>query len=236
MDRIQLKELTLGAEEEALPELTADAEELVDEAWGPGPPQEKLVEEFGIPITRHDIRRLKGLEWLNDEVNPRLSSSLFSCAIDDAVVLACSLSLLCASIIGGAVLVLIRHVLRVSVQVINFYMKLIGERHSKDSSLPRVHCHNTFFYEKLTDNGFDKVKRWTRRVCTGSDRHCFIVCLSAAQHPVLQAQKQLTHTIPTVCRLTSSRWTTCLCLCTWARTGAWPWWTSPTRPSSTTTP
>lgn len=98
-----------------LPPLDTDAEEMVEYAWGPGPPSELLVEKFGIPMTRGGLRRLQGLEWLNDEI-------------------------------------------------INFYMKMINERCAGDASLPRVFAHQSFFYTKLTEESYDKVKRWTRKV------------------------------------------------------------------------
>ncbi|KAJ1921196.1 SUMO1 sentrin specific peptidase 1 [Mycoemilia scoparia] len=50
-------------------------------------------------------------------------------------------------------------------EVINFYMQLIVER-SKDSSkeLPSIHAFNTFFYTKLSKEGYSRVRRWTRKV------------------------------------------------------------------------
>jgi len=64
-------------EEEALkkkenknfPELSEEAYEDIEEAIGPGRDDEVLIEEFNIPIKRHDIRTLINGEWLNDEVN-----------------------------------------------------------------------------------------------------------------------------------------------------------------------
>ncbi|XP_044268035.1 sentrin-specific protease 1-like [Tribolium madens] len=47
--------------------------------------------------------------------------------------------------------------------VINFYMNLIMER-GTDSKWPRTYATNTFFYQKLSRNGPDSLKRWTRRV------------------------------------------------------------------------
>lgn len=54
-------------------------------------------------------------------------------------------------------------------QVINFYMKLLIGRSKDDPKLPRVWAQNTFFYKKLSEEGYDKVKRWTRKVCRA---HC----------------------------------------------------------------
>lgn len=55
-------------EESKLPQLTSDMEKLIDEALIPKPPNEVLVEAFGLPIKRHDMQTLAGLNWLNDEV------------------------------------------------------------------------------------------------------------------------------------------------------------------------
>ena len=48
-------------------------------------------------------------------------------------------------------------------------MNFIQDRSTKTESLPKVHCFNTFFFQKLTtspskNGGYDSVKRWTRRV------------------------------------------------------------------------
>ncbi|KAJ2747298.1 SUMO1 sentrin specific peptidase 1 [Coemansia sp. BCRC 34301] len=49
-------------------------------------------------------------------------------------------------------------------EVINFYMQLIMSRSEKNCKLPRVHAFNTFFYSTLRDQGYVRVKRWTRRI------------------------------------------------------------------------
>ncbi|KAJ2897200.1 SUMO1 sentrin specific peptidase 1 [Coemansia aciculifera] len=49
-------------------------------------------------------------------------------------------------------------------EVINFYMQLIMSRSEKTPGLPRVHAFNTFFYSTLRDQGYVRVKRWTRRI------------------------------------------------------------------------
>ncbi|XP_015610421.1 sentrin-specific protease 1 isoform X2 [Cephus cinctus] len=55
-------------EEPPLPELTSSMLEVVKNALLPRPPNEVLVEGFGLRITRKDIHTLSGLNWLNDEV------------------------------------------------------------------------------------------------------------------------------------------------------------------------
>ncbi|XP_063607568.1 sentrin-specific protease 1-like isoform X2 [Penaeus indicus] len=55
-------------EEEELVPLTAEMEEVIDDALRGRPPGEVLVEKFSIQITRKDIATLCGLNWLNDEV------------------------------------------------------------------------------------------------------------------------------------------------------------------------
>ncbi|RUP45318.1 hypothetical protein BC936DRAFT_148315 [Jimgerdemannia flammicorona] len=50
-------------------------------------------------------------------------------------------------------------------EVINYYMILINERSkSQEGKYPKVHCFNTFFYSNLRDYGFQKVKRWTKKI------------------------------------------------------------------------
>ncbi|KAJ2726071.1 SUMO1 sentrin specific peptidase 1 [Coemansia sp. Benny D115] len=48
-------------------------------------------------------------------------------------------------------------------EVINFYMQLIIAR-SSDEGMPSVHAFNTFFFSTLRDNGYQRVRKWTRRV------------------------------------------------------------------------
>lgn len=48
-------------------------------------------------------------------------------------------------------------------EVINFYMELICERSRNDDNLPIVHAMNTFFLKVLLDEGYSKVRRWTRK-------------------------------------------------------------------------
>ncbi|KAI7885845.1 cysteine proteinase [Lichtheimia hyalospora FSU 10163] len=50
-------------------------------------------------------------------------------------------------------------------EIINFYMDLIMDRASQaGSSLPSVHCFSTFFCSTLRGHGYQKVRRWTKRV------------------------------------------------------------------------
>lgn len=55
-------------EEDALPTLTPAMLQEIKNALVPNPPNECLVESFGLRITRKDIHTLYGLNWLNDEV------------------------------------------------------------------------------------------------------------------------------------------------------------------------
>ena len=52
-------------------------------------------------------------------------------------------------------------------EVINFYGNMIMERNNKDlNKYPKVHVFSTHFYSTLRDNGdngFNKVKRWTKK-------------------------------------------------------------------------
>jgi len=55
-------------ENKNFPDLSNEALYSIEEAIGPGNEQEVLIEEFNIPIKRHDIRTLINGKWLNDEV------------------------------------------------------------------------------------------------------------------------------------------------------------------------
>lgn len=55
-------------EEVPLPELTPEMQDVIDAALIPRPPNEVLVEAFGLSIKRHDMQTLADLNWLNDEV------------------------------------------------------------------------------------------------------------------------------------------------------------------------
>uniref|UniRef100_A0A4W3H6H0 Ubiquitin-like protease family profile domain-containing protein n=1 Tax=Callorhinchus milii TaxID=7868 RepID=A0A4W3H6H0_CALMI len=48
-------------------------------------------------------------------------------------------------------------------EVINFYMNLLVVR-SKTKGLPSVHTFNTFFFPKVKSDGYQAVKRWTKKV------------------------------------------------------------------------
>lgn len=50
-------------------------------------------------------------------------------------------------------------------EVINFYTNLIAERGNGSSpKQPKVHSMNTFFYPKLISQGYNTLRRWTKRV------------------------------------------------------------------------
>lgn len=50
-------------------------------------------------------------------------------------------------------------------EVINFYTNLIAERgNGSDPKMPRVHSMNTFFYPKLVSQGYNTLRRWTKKV------------------------------------------------------------------------
>lgn len=74
-----------------------------------------LVEEFKLRITRGDLHKLEGLNWLNDSI-------------------------------------------------INFYFAMLVDRSEKNENLPKVYSFSTFFYERLRNEGFKGVQRWTKRV------------------------------------------------------------------------
>ncbi|KAI8877101.1 cysteine proteinase [Backusella circina FSU 941] len=49
-------------------------------------------------------------------------------------------------------------------EIINFYMVLLGDRAESNQALPRIHCFNTFFCSTLREQGYQKVRRWTKKV------------------------------------------------------------------------
>ncbi|KAI8083424.1 hypothetical protein BDF21DRAFT_461645 [Thamnidium elegans] len=49
-------------------------------------------------------------------------------------------------------------------EIINFYFELLAERSSTQKDLPSIYCFNTFFCSTLRDQGYAKVRRWTKRV------------------------------------------------------------------------
>ncbi|KAI8977985.1 hypothetical protein BDB01DRAFT_294491 [Pilobolus umbonatus] len=49
-------------------------------------------------------------------------------------------------------------------EIINYYFELIADRQWKNQKLPSVHCYTTFFCSALREHGYDKVRRWTKRV------------------------------------------------------------------------
>lgn len=97
----------------SLPVLTPDMESEIDRALG-AHPDTVLANAFNLTIKGRDMRTLKPLAWLNDEV-------------------------------------------------INFYMNLLIER-GKLKDYPSVHAFNTFFFPKLSNSGYDSLKRWTKKV------------------------------------------------------------------------
>lgn len=48
--------------------------------------------------------------------------------------------------------------------IINFYFAMLVDRSEKNENLPKVYSFSTFFYERLRNEGFKGVQRWTRRV------------------------------------------------------------------------
>jgi hypothetical protein len=48
-------------------------------------------------------------------------------------------------------------------ECINVYMKILQKR-ADDEKKHKLYFFNSFFYEKLSHEGYEKVQRWTRRV------------------------------------------------------------------------
>lgn len=48
-------------------------------------------------------------------------------------------------------------------EIINFYMSLICERSQTQNGMPKCHAFTTFFYPKLIKDGYNTLKRWTRK-------------------------------------------------------------------------
>lgn len=49
-------------------------------------------------------------------------------------------------------------------EIINFYYSLIMDRSEKNEKLPKVFIFNSFFYSMLVNDGYDRVKRWTKKI------------------------------------------------------------------------
>lgn len=49
-------------------------------------------------------------------------------------------------------------------EIVNFYFELLSDRAANNEGFPSIHCFNTFFCSTLRDQGYAKVKRWTKRV------------------------------------------------------------------------
>lgn len=50
------------------PMISVSMMEVIKSASSPGSPQEILVEDFGLRISKHDMLTLSGMNWLNDEI------------------------------------------------------------------------------------------------------------------------------------------------------------------------
>ena len=48
--------------------------------------------------------------------------------------------------------------------IMNFYLEMIVQRSLHDSKFPRVFAMNTYFFKKLSEKGYDGVKRWNKAV------------------------------------------------------------------------
>lgn len=49
-------------------------------------------------------------------------------------------------------------------EVINYYGELIMQRAKENNTgYPNIHCFSTFFYPTLTKQGYQSVRRWTKR-------------------------------------------------------------------------
>ena len=96
------------------------------------------MEAFNIPLGPNDIALLQDRRWLNDEVIYWWKTYAFG---------SCSR--------------------RASswIQVVNFYGCLIMDRcKRKADQYPDVHFFNSFFYSTLAKDGYDRVRRWTKKV------------------------------------------------------------------------
>ncbi|KAI8090220.1 Senp1 mutant in complex with sumo-1 [Gilbertella persicaria] len=69
-------------------------------------------------------------------------------------------------------------------EIVNFYFELISDRASKADNLPQIHCFNTFFCSTLRDQGYNKVRRWTKRVDIFS-KDLVLVPINQSYHWVL---------------------------------------------------
>ncbi|KAL7312151.1 hypothetical protein PS15m_007950 [Mucor circinelloides] len=69
-------------------------------------------------------------------------------------------------------------------EIVNFYFELLSDRAANSQDLPSIHCFNTFFCSTLRDQGYAKVKRWTKRVDVFS-KDILFVPINQSYHWVL---------------------------------------------------
>ncbi|KAJ1652606.1 SUMO1 sentrin specific peptidase 1 [Dispira simplex] len=48
-------------------------------------------------------------------------------------------------------------------EIVNFYLNLLVQRSQTSPAYPTLHTFNTFFYSKLQEHGYVKVRRWSRK-------------------------------------------------------------------------
>lgn len=51
-------------------------------------------------------------------------------------------------------------------EVINLYGGLLAQRAESKEGANKIHYFNSFFYQKVSQEGYAKVARWTKKVCT----------------------------------------------------------------------
>ncbi|KAL0078941.1 hypothetical protein J3Q64DRAFT_1809071 [Phycomyces blakesleeanus] len=50
-------------------------------------------------------------------------------------------------------------------EIINFYMEMLSDRSKANpKEYLDIHCFNTFFFSTLSESGYQKVRRWTKRI------------------------------------------------------------------------
>ncbi|KAI9249635.1 hypothetical protein BY458DRAFT_525396 [Sporodiniella umbellata] len=69
-------------------------------------------------------------------------------------------------------------------ELINYHFELLSSRASEDTSLPSLYCFNSFFCSTLREQGYAKIKRWTKRVDIFS-KDLILVPINKAYHWVL---------------------------------------------------
>ncbi|EMR11295.1 hypothetical protein PNEG_00324 [Pneumocystis murina B123] len=113
----------------------------------------------------YEIQKLKDLSIksldkpppLSKEILKKVEEALFSNALKNPLIVKFNISITLRDIRT------LRDKEWLNDEIINFYIALISERAKATPKGPKVYAFNTFFYTTLEKNGYQGVRRWTKR-------------------------------------------------------------------------